>query len=155
MIHLMLDRQQKWPNLLQIYVKSDVIFILFVSGSGSGQMTSSQNDKGKYNLVGRENVNTKSRKLNFHLKSLVQSHWVAPCKVPASRSSTARLCREVLQDKFPIPDSWQSPDSSWWVLLFLWTSSQLQVSSTTIALSLGSCFSDQSILIRLTFHNQL
>ena len=26
MIHLMLDRQQKWQNLLQIYVKSDVIF---------------------------------------------------------------------------------------------------------------------------------
>ena len=26
MLHLMLDRQQKWPNLLQIYVKSDVIF---------------------------------------------------------------------------------------------------------------------------------
>ena len=26
MIHLMLDRQQKWPNLLQIYVKSDVFF---------------------------------------------------------------------------------------------------------------------------------
>ena len=110
----------------QIYANNildDVLTLILLPGAGSGQMVSSQNDKGKYiSWVG--SVHKAGKAGNsiaiVIIVTLVQKFYQKSLEQISSSSSR--------------PDSWQSPHRSWWVLLFLWTSSQLQVSSATIAI---------------------
>ena len=132
----------------QIYannISDDVLTLICISGSGSGQMSTSQNDKGKYiSWVGSVHKAGKAgNSISIVIVTLVQNFYQKSLEQISSSS-----CR---------PDSWQSPHRSWWVLLFLWTSSQLQVSSFQqycAILSLEAVSLANAFYISINFLNQ-